>query len=205
MYCPSQWNLTPRQPRSRVAADAYLGDIAIAPAVARANAVRFGRTFDAENAHPDPSRHSASDGLRPRNRYRPDGAPRIALAAANWGSPTDMAPFPLHHRRSGTHRGARDFFVIWIACIASWAAWCLAGCAIIWKLLKRRSSRGCNIDRRRAPLAFSLLARLWLVLVAALTARGVLFFVPGTWEAAVEMVFFLGAEVVIAMQFFRRC
>jgi putative hemolysin len=30
----------------------------------------------------------------------------------------------------------------------------------------------------------------------------VLFFVPGTWEAGVEMIFFLGAEVVIAMQFF---
>jgi putative hemolysin len=59
-----------------------------------------------------------------------------------------------------------------------------------------------HIDRRRAPLAFSMLARLWLVLVAALTARGVLFFVPGTWEAAVEMVFFLAGEVVIAMQFF---
>jgi CBS domain containing-hemolysin-like protein len=28
-----------------------------------------------------------------------------------------------------------------------------------------------------------------------------LFFVPGTWEAAVEMIFFLGAEVVVAMQF----
>ena len=50
-------------------------------------------------------------------------------------------------------------------------------------------------------MIFSLLARLWLVLVAAVTARGVIFFVPGTWEAAVEMVFFLSAEVVIAMQF----
>ena len=59
-----------------------------------------------------------------------------------------------------------------------------------------------NMERRRAALAFSLLARLWLVLVAAITARGVIFFVPGTWEAAVEMIFFLGAEVVIAMQFF---
>jgi len=58
-----------------------------------------------------------------------------------------------------------------------------------------------KMERRRGALAFSVLARLWLVLVAALTARGVLFFVPGTWEAAVEMVFFLGAEVVIAMQF----
>lgn len=59
-----------------------------------------------------------------------------------------------------------------------------------------------KMDRRQAAHIFNLLARLWLVLVAAVTARGVIFFVPGTWEAAVEMVFFLGAEVVIAMQFF---
>ncbi len=58
-----------------------------------------------------------------------------------------------------------------------------------------------KMDRRRAALAFSLLARLWLVLVAAVTARGVLSFADGPWEAVVEMVFFLGAEVVIAMQF----
>jgi putative hemolysin len=58
-----------------------------------------------------------------------------------------------------------------------------------------------KMERRHGGQIFSLLARLWLVLVAAVTARGVIFFVPGTWEAAVEMVFFLGAEVVIAMQF----
>ena len=58
-----------------------------------------------------------------------------------------------------------------------------------------------KMDRRRAALAFSLLTRLWLVLVAAITTRGLLFFVLGTWEAAVEMVFFLSAEVVVAMQF----
>jgi putative hemolysin len=58
-----------------------------------------------------------------------------------------------------------------------------------------------HMERRSAALAFSLLARLWLVLVAAVTARGVIFFVPGTWEAALEMVVFLSAEVVIAMQF----
>src|SRR5277367_3955059 len=58
-----------------------------------------------------------------------------------------------------------------------------------------------HMESRRAGLAFSLLARFWLVLVAALTARGVIFFVPGTWEAALEMVCFLGAEVVVAMQF----
>ncbi len=59
-----------------------------------------------------------------------------------------------------------------------------------------------HMDRRRAALAFSLLARFWLVLVAAVTARGVIFFVPGTWQAALEMIFFLAADVVIAMQFF---
>ncbi len=57
-----------------------------------------------------------------------------------------------------------------------------------------------RLERRRANTAFSLLARFWLVLVAVATARGVLFFVPGTWEAALEMIFFLGAEVVLAMQ-----
>jgi putative hemolysin len=58
-----------------------------------------------------------------------------------------------------------------------------------------------KMDRHRAALAFTLLARLWLVLVAAVTARGVIFFVPGTWEAALEMVFFLSGEVILLMQF----
>lgn len=58
-----------------------------------------------------------------------------------------------------------------------------------------------RMDRRRASLAFSLLARLWLVLVAAFTARGVTFFVPRSWEAVLEMTFFLSAEVVVFMHF----
>jgi putative hemolysin len=58
-----------------------------------------------------------------------------------------------------------------------------------------------KMTRRRAALSFSLLARLWLVLVAAVTARGIIFFVPGTWQSAVEMTFFLGGEVFVAMQF----
>jgi putative hemolysin len=58
-----------------------------------------------------------------------------------------------------------------------------------------------KMRRQRAALAFSLLARLWLVAVAALTARGVLVFVPDALRAAVEVVCFLGAEVVVAMQF----
>jgi CBS domain containing-hemolysin-like protein len=58
-----------------------------------------------------------------------------------------------------------------------------------------------KMDRKRLALSFNLLARLWLVLVAALTARGVIFFVPSSWQAALEMVVFLGAEVAVLMQF----
>jgi len=58
-----------------------------------------------------------------------------------------------------------------------------------------------KMDRRQLALSFNLLARLWLVLVAAFTARGVIFFVPSSWQAALEMVVFLGVEVVALMQF----
>jgi putative hemolysin len=58
-----------------------------------------------------------------------------------------------------------------------------------------------HMQPRRAALAFSLLTRLWLVLVAAITARAVIFFARGTWEAVLQMIFFLGAQVVVVMQF----
>jgi CBS domain containing-hemolysin-like protein len=58
-----------------------------------------------------------------------------------------------------------------------------------------------KLDRRRGAIVFSLLTRLWLVLVAVLTAGGVVTFVPAVWEETVEGILFLGAEVVIAMQF----
>ena len=58
-----------------------------------------------------------------------------------------------------------------------------------------------NMERRHAANVFNLLARLWLVLVAVLTARGVIFFVPGTTEALLELTVFLSAEVVVLMQF----
>ncbi|HXQ25746.1 MAG TPA: hemolysin family protein [Candidatus Acidoferrales bacterium] len=57
-----------------------------------------------------------------------------------------------------------------------------------------------KIDRGRAGLAFSLLARLWLVLVATLTALGIAYFEPDRWQAALQIVLFLGTEVVLAMQ-----
>lgn len=58
-----------------------------------------------------------------------------------------------------------------------------------------------KMERRRLVMSFSLLGRLWLVVVAAFTARGVIFFVPSSWQAALEMVVFLGVEVVVLMQF----
>lgn len=57
-----------------------------------------------------------------------------------------------------------------------------------------------KLERARAALAFSLLARLWLVLVATLTAVGVLYFVPNRSQAALEIILLLGAQVVVAMQ-----
>src|SRR5712691_2350851 len=47
-----------------------------------------------------------------------------------------------------------------------------------------------RMDRRRAALTFSLLSRMWLVVVAVETARGVIFFVPGAWETLVELLVF---------------
>ncbi len=55
------------------------------------------------------------------------------------------------------------------------------------------------MDRRRGNLTFSLLANLWLVLVAIGTARGVTFFVPGTLEAILQHLILLTAEVVLGL------
>jgi putative hemolysin len=57
-----------------------------------------------------------------------------------------------------------------------------------------------HMERSRAALAFNLLARLWLALVASVTAVGVVFFVPGTWEVVGELLFLLCAEVAIGTQ-----
>ncbi len=59
-----------------------------------------------------------------------------------------------------------------------------------------------GLKRRSAALAFSLLARLWMVAVAVLTARGVIRFVPESWNAFIELLIFVPAEVVVAMHFF---
>ena len=58
-----------------------------------------------------------------------------------------------------------------------------------------------HTSRARAAATFNMLARLWLVLVATMTAHGVTAFVLSNWEAAAEMVVFLGVEVIVLMQF----
>src|SRR6202034_4820778 len=57
-----------------------------------------------------------------------------------------------------------------------------------------------KMDRARAGLAFSLLARFWIVVVTTITALGIVYFEPDRWQTVLEIVLLLGAEVVIAMQ-----
>jgi len=58
-----------------------------------------------------------------------------------------------------------------------------------------------RMDRRRAAITFNLLAHLWLVFVAVVTARGVLFFVFSAAEALAQLLVFLTFEVLLAMHF----
>src|SRR5438477_8320294 len=58
-----------------------------------------------------------------------------------------------------------------------------------------------KINRRSAGRAFRILGHFWLAFLVLETTRGVLFFVPGTWEAVVELTVFIALEVVIVMHF----
>jgi putative hemolysin len=58
-----------------------------------------------------------------------------------------------------------------------------------------------RLNRVRAAGTFSLLTRLWLVVVSVLTARAVILFAGETWRIVAEMIFFLGLEVIVGMQF----
>jgi putative hemolysin len=58
-----------------------------------------------------------------------------------------------------------------------------------------------KLERARATLAFRLLANLWLVLVTAETARGVIVFVPGTWDALLQALVYVLVEVLLLSQF----
>jgi putative hemolysin len=58
-----------------------------------------------------------------------------------------------------------------------------------------------HLDRGRAATGFRLLANLWLVLVTAETARGVIVFVPGTWDALARALIYVLVEVLLFSQF----
>src|ERR1700684_3327756 len=58
-----------------------------------------------------------------------------------------------------------------------------------------------GIERSRGTTAFRLLANLWLVLVTAETARGVIVFVPGTWDALLQALVYVLVEVLLLFQF----
>ena len=58
-----------------------------------------------------------------------------------------------------------------------------------------------GLERTRAASGFRLLANLWLVLVTAGTARGVIMFVPGTWDALGQAVVYVLVEVLLLSQF----
>jgi hypothetical protein len=58
-----------------------------------------------------------------------------------------------------------------------------------------------RLERARATSGFRLLANLWLVIVTAETARGVIVFVPGTWDALLQALVYVLVEVLLLSQF----
>ena len=58
-----------------------------------------------------------------------------------------------------------------------------------------------QINRRSGGRTFRILGHFWLAFLVLETTRGVVYFVPGTWESFVEFCVFLTLEVVIAMHF----
>lgn len=69
------------------------------------------------------------------------------------------------------------------------------------EIFEREVEPRLNLERRRASLYFTLLAQLWLVLVAVVTAGGVSLFNQTLWQRAAQMVVFLTLEVALGMYF----
>src|SRR6201981_1420807 len=58
-----------------------------------------------------------------------------------------------------------------------------------------------KINRRSGGRTFRILGHFWLAFLVLETTRGVVYFVPGTWESFVEFCVFVVLEVVILMPF----
>jgi CBS domain containing-hemolysin-like protein len=58
-----------------------------------------------------------------------------------------------------------------------------------------------KISRRSGGRTFRILGHFWLAFLVLETTRGVVYFVPGTWESFLEFIVFLTLEVVMLMHF----
>jgi CBS domain containing-hemolysin-like protein len=58
-----------------------------------------------------------------------------------------------------------------------------------------------KINRRSGGRTFRILGHFWLAFVVLETTRGVVYLVPGKWEAGLQFLVFLSLEVVIFMHF----
>jgi len=58
-----------------------------------------------------------------------------------------------------------------------------------------------KINRGRRGRTFRILGHFWLAFLVLETTRGVVYFVPGTWESLIEFCVFVILEVVFAMHF----
>src|SRR5213082_1548571 len=58
-----------------------------------------------------------------------------------------------------------------------------------------------KINRKSGGRTFRIIGHFWLAFLVLETTRGVVYFVPGTWESFVEFCVFLVLDVVIAMHF----
>ena len=58
-----------------------------------------------------------------------------------------------------------------------------------------------KINRRSGGRTFRIIGHFWLAFLVLETTRGVVFFVPGAWEAFIEITVFVALEVVFAMHF----
>src|SRR5260370_11225060 len=58
-----------------------------------------------------------------------------------------------------------------------------------------------KMNRRSGGRTFRIIGHFWLAFLVLETTRGVVYFVPGTWESFVEFCVFVVMEVVFAMHF----
>src|SRR5215510_9846428 len=58
-----------------------------------------------------------------------------------------------------------------------------------------------RINRRSGGRTFRILGHFWLAFLVLETTRGVVYFVPGTWESLIEFCVFVILEVVMLMHF----